>query len=210
MSEVFITFLFAATLLVISPGPSTALLLKNVPAQGIKKGFLNIAGIVAAINIHGLLALLGISSILLTSARVFVAVKIAGALYLFYLGVKAIIRSYSNEGKDLIIELSNQEKDSSTNGFAEGLFTNLLNPKPALFYMAVFTQLNLSDSSFIETYSYVLLHSLIAIIWYTTLVFSVNSLSNFLSSTDSFTKYTQRFTGIILIYFSFVLAMFKR
>jgi len=84
-----LSFTFIALLLVISPGPNGLLIAKTVPSQGKKAGFSNVLGFLAAFYLHGALSILGISVLLTKSAEVFLIVKVVGALYLSWIGVKS-------------------------------------------------------------------------------------------------------------------------
>ena len=84
------SFTFIAALLVMSPGPNGVLIAKTVPTSGAIAGFAKIAGFVAAFYLHGALSILGISFILVQSAQAFFIVKIAGAAYLCWIGLKAL------------------------------------------------------------------------------------------------------------------------
>lgn len=92
-SEV-VTFVFVASLLVMSPGPNGVLIAKTVPTSGRSAGFANVAGFVTAFYIHGALSILGVSIILVQSALAFTIVKYLGAAYLCWIGIKALYSVY--------------------------------------------------------------------------------------------------------------------
>src|SRR3546814_4392094 len=77
-------------LLVMSPGPNGVLIAKTVPTSGRAAGFANVAGFVAGFYLHGSLSIFGISLILLRSAEAFFVVKMLGAAYLCWIGIKAL------------------------------------------------------------------------------------------------------------------------
>jgi len=85
-----LSFVAVASLLVMSPGPNGLLIAKTVPTSGKLAGFANVAGFVAAFHFHGALSILGISAIFLASSSAFFVVKILGAAYLCWIGVKAL------------------------------------------------------------------------------------------------------------------------
>ncbi len=176
--ESLIAFICTITLLVVTPGSNTALLLKNVPVYGRGKGFLNLLGIVSAVNVHGLLAIFGVSSILLVSSILFSLLKIAGAIYLCIIGIQIIINSFKTGAKDKPNpdRKLRKRKTVFSHGYIEGLVTNLLNPKPALFYVAVFSQFFKSEAPFIEVYFLVLIHSTVALIWYSIVIIGIQQI----------------------------------
>ena len=89
-----LAFALVAALLVISPGPNGVLIAKTVPTSGRGAGFANVAGFVTAFYLHGALSILGISIILVQSATAFAIVKYLGAIYLCWIGVKALWEAY--------------------------------------------------------------------------------------------------------------------
>ncbi len=210
--ESIIAFTSTVTLLVVSPGPNTALILKNVPFHGKRKGILNVLGIVGAINIHGLFSMLGVSSILLASATLFSILKIAGAIYLCVLGIKTIVNSFraGNERNQKQNRLTQYNRMIFSSGFSEGFLTNLLNPKPALFYIAAFSQFFSFEASFLEIYFLVLIHSFVALLWYSTVVMGTQQLKGLFISNGSLSRYFQRATGAVFIYFGYLLATSRK
>ena len=92
-----------------SPGPNGALLLKTVPVSGKKHGYVNVMGVVAAFYLHGTLSVFGLSAIIVSSANLFFIVKLVGAIYLGYLGIKAIISAFNQPKSSTITTLQNKE-----------------------------------------------------------------------------------------------------
>ena len=87
--DILLTFATISLLLVISPGPNGVLILKTVPLHGKKSAMNNVLGIFSATYLHGILSFFGLSAIILSSAELFMIIKILGALYLFFLGIKS-------------------------------------------------------------------------------------------------------------------------
>lgn len=143
--EVFITYAFVSFFYVISPGPAVFLALHNGMTQDMKtvaiSSFANICGLflLSAISISGL------GAILSTSATLFLCVKIIGALYLVYLGIKQF-----KQAKKLKIQDENSQKKSQKSNkyyFMESFLLAVSNPKPIIFFIALFPQfLNLEKS----------------------------------------------------------------
>ena len=207
--ESLIAFTGMVTLLVISPGPNTFLIIKNVPLFGIKKGLLNVLGIVSAICIHGILATLGVSSIIVASATLFSLIKLLGALYLCFIGIRTILESYkrgsisANTSKNPI----STNKKVFGNAYTEGLLTNLLNPKPALFYLAIFSQFLHKESTFFDSCFLILIHSVIAFFWYSIIAVGLEKGKNTLLHGGALSKYFQRISGAVFVYFGLRLAI---
>lgn len=129
------TFLTAAVLLNISPGPDIAFILGQTAKKGVKAGFMAMFGIWTGAFIHVVLAALGLSAVLATSAIAFATVKWIGAAYLIWLGIQA----WRSKGTHLSIK----EKETSQRLikiFKQGVLVAVLNPKVAIFFLAFLPQ----------------------------------------------------------------------
>jgi threonine/homoserine/homoserine lactone efflux protein len=136
-------WLFVATgvLLNLTPGQDTLYILGRSIAQGRQIGVASALGISAGALVHTLAAALGLSAVLATSASAFVALKIVGAVYLVYLGVRMLMTRTAALGSTDIADLV----DIWT-AFRQGMLTNILNPKVALFFLALMPQFIEPDS----------------------------------------------------------------
>lgn len=128
-------FLLAGIILNLTPGSDTIYILSRSIAQGKKAGIYSVLGIISGVAIHTLLAALGLSAILATSAAAFMAVKIIGAVYLGYLGLTTLL---AKENK--LISLTDSTHITPQNIYFQGLLTNVLNPKVALFFLSFLPQ----------------------------------------------------------------------
>ncbi len=129
-------------MLTVTPGTDMALLAKNIFTRGKKGSSATIAGICSGLFVHATASALGLSAILAESARAFEVVKWAGAAYLFYLGMRALLRAWK-EPSSVSLEEAPQfwvKPLKWRASYLEGLFTNLLNPKVALFYLTFLPQ----------------------------------------------------------------------
>ena len=165
-----IGFVLIATLLVISPGPNGLLIAKTVATSGKKAGFANIAGFLAAFYLHGSLSVLGISVLLTKSADAFMVVKVLGAVYLGWIGVKSLLSAFRTTDNQQVT-LTKNSSQSVIKSFSEGLLTNALNPKVSMFYLAAFPQF-IPVGQHSVTYAFVLvsLHALINVMWFSSMV----------------------------------------
>jgi threonine/homoserine/homoserine lactone efflux protein len=128
-------FILSGILLNLTPGQDTLYIVGTSIAQGRRAGLLSVLGICSGACIHTLAAAFGLSAILATSATAFAVVKFAGAAYLVYLGVRMWFdRSVSSQHPVRFAQ------PNSRDIYRAGLFTNLLNPKVALFYLAFLPQ----------------------------------------------------------------------
>ena len=138
----YLAFAGIAAVLTITPGADMALVAKNVLTRGPKGSFATILGICSGLFVHATASALGLSAILARSARAFEIVKWAGAVYLFYLGVMALRRAVKSSAPASLerTEDAAKKREGWWGGYLEGLFTNLLNPKVALFYLTFLPQ----------------------------------------------------------------------
>jgi threonine/homoserine/homoserine lactone efflux protein len=130
----FLLFLGAATLLAIAPGPGMLYVLARTLAGGRREGILSSLGTFLGGMVHVVAAATGLSLVLATSATAFAVVKYAGAAYLVYLGFRMILSARRDE------EVSLPTVGARKSPFWQGIATEVLNPKTALFFMAFIPQ----------------------------------------------------------------------
>lgn len=203
--ETLLSFSLIATLLVISPGPNGVLIAKTVPTSGRAAGFANVAGFVAAFYLHGALAIMGVSVILTQSAQAFTAVKLAGAAYLTWVGVRALLAAWRGDTAGAKVTPATRRRGLAT-AFAEGFVTNALNPKVAIFYLAAFPQFIAPDAaSALPAAALVFIHSLINLIWFTLMVLALGRVSG-LARSAPVQRAIKGITGFIFVGFGLRLA----
>ena len=128
-------FIATAIILVITPGQDTFFILGRSLSGGRASGIAAALGISTGTVIHTFAAALGLSALLATSPQAFFAVKFAGAAYLIYIGVRALLtRANGLPGE------ATAGEDGRWSAFRQGIVTNLLNPKVALFFLALMPQ----------------------------------------------------------------------
>jgi threonine/homoserine/homoserine lactone efflux protein len=137
--ENYFGFIIAAIILNLTPGVDTIHILTRSVYQGKAAGFISVAGIMSGCVIHVFLTAFGLSAILSTSAFIFSLVKWAGAIYLIYLGIKALLE------KPLSFNAAPPESPDSNifnpgKIYRQGVLTNVLNPKVALFFLSFLPQ----------------------------------------------------------------------
>ena len=133
-------FLAAAMLITLSPGPDNLMVLSLGIARGRRHGMVFGLGCALGCLSHTLLAAAGISALLAASATAFLALKLAGGLYLVWLGVQALrSRGTQRQGG------SQGQQDGLAALFAKGLLANAINPKVVLFFLAFLPQFIVAD-----------------------------------------------------------------
>ncbi|MFK7945141.1 MAG: LysE family translocator [Paracoccaceae bacterium] len=201
-------FTLVATLLVISPGPNGVLVAKTVPTSGRAAGFANIAGFVSAFYLHGALAILGISVLLVQSAILFAMVKYLGAGYLCWIGVMALVSAWRGIEDGTEVEPAKRRR-TLLRAYAEGFLTNALNPKVSMFYLAAFPQfITVGDTSIWASFLLVFLHSLFNAAWFGAMVLLLARFAA-LASSGSFQRWLKGVTGTVFIGFGFKLATIR-
>lgn len=204
----FGAFLIAGILLNLTPGSDTMYILGRSISQGKKAGLLSALGISTGALIHTIFAALGLSIILAQSATAFNFVKYLGALYLIYLGIKAMTSKSSNEFK--LEEGSGLKNNRKI--YLSGILTNVLNPKIALFFLAFLPQFidpNYTNSAV----SFIVLGLTFVTtgtIWCLILALFSAKLSSRIKQNYKFKGWLDRFTGIIFIFLGIKLALLKK
>ncbi|MFB9326128.1 LysE family translocator [Paenibacillus aurantiacus] len=128
-------FLVSCILLNLIPGADTMYVLGRSVSQGRKAGVYSVFGIISGSVIHTLLVACGLSVILMKSLLVFNVIKIAGVVYLVYLGIRMLL----DRTKPASIEEGGQH-GNIRGVFVQGILTSLMNPKVSLFFLAFLPQ----------------------------------------------------------------------
>ncbi len=131
----FVLFLTAAVLLAVAPGPGMLYVLARSLAGGKREGVLSAIGTFFGGMVHVFAAALGVSIILAKSAIAFAAVKYVGAAYLCFLGVRMIL-----DARKDAVEMAPQDFAPKRNPLWQGVATEVLNPKTALFFLSFIPQ----------------------------------------------------------------------
>lgn len=127
-------FLASSLLLNLMPGPDSLLVMLRTGSQGWRAGLMAALGISSGVMVHVVCAALGLSALLAASAELFMLVKLVGALYLVYLGV-TMLRQRRQTARQSLGALPNLWQI-----YRQGVLTNVLNPKVALFFLAFMPQ----------------------------------------------------------------------
>ena len=136
-------FVVSGLLLNMMPGPDSLLIMLRSGSQGWRAGSMAALGIGTGTMVHVLAAALGLSALLSASAELFAVIKLMGALYLVYLGVSMLWQSGTSTSVDGAVALPAL---SYGRIFRQGLLTNVLNPKVALFFLAFVPQFIAPDA----------------------------------------------------------------
>lgn len=139
MTDSLLPFIGIAFVVIVAPGPDTALTIRNSVAAGRLGGIATAFGIVTGQLVWELATSAGLVAVLLASERVFHVIKLAGALYLIVLGARSLfaaLRSRAAGGA----AAGGGDVRRGRNAYAQGLLSNLGNPKMAVFFAGIFPQ----------------------------------------------------------------------
>jgi len=149
VSGSFASFCAVAVLVVVTPGPDTALTIRNTLAGGRRGGIFSALGIVTGQGAWTAATAAGLSALLVASGRGFLALKLVGAAYLVYLGARAIYAAFdANPRRDTTGRTASAP--SALAAYRQGLASNLANAKMAAFFTALLPQFAPRSASFID------------------------------------------------------------
>jgi RhtB (resistance to homoserine/threonine) family protein len=199
-------FLIAGILLNLTPGPDTVYILGRSVAHGREAGVASALGISLGSIFHTCAAALGLSAILATSALAFGAIKLLGAAYLIFLGIKMIL----DRRKQLSLP-SNFRRRTTIAAFRQGVLTNILNPKVALFFLAFLPQFidPASNAKVLAFLTLGLTFVTTGTIWCLILAWFASALSERLRTNETIAQWLNRTAGALFIFLGLRLATAK-
>ena len=200
-------FLAAAILLNLTPGPDNVYILGRSIAQGPEAGIASALGISVGTIFHTCAAALGLSAILLSSATAFGFIKLLGGAYLIFLGAKMIIDRSKPSGRPLHFR-----RYSNAAAFRQGILTNVLNPKVALFFLAFLPQF-IDPASGTKVFAFLFLGLTFVTtgtIWCLILAWFASAFSKRLRTNQTVAQWLNRTTGALFVFLGVHLATVKR
>src|SRR5437660_10541743 len=200
-------FLAEGILLNLTPGPDTVYILGRSIAQGREAAVASALGISLGSIFHTGAAALGLSAILATSALAFGTVKLIGGAYLIFLGIKMIL----DRRKQLRLP-SNFRRRTTLAAFRQGILTNILNPKVALFFLAFIPQFidpgsNAKIAAFI---SLGLTFVTTGTMWCLVLAWFASEFSKRLRTNETISQWLNRTAGALFVFLGVRLATVKQ
>ncbi|MBK7324953.1 MAG: LysE family translocator [Propionivibrio sp.] len=200
-------FAGAALLMVLTPGPNMVYLISRSISQGRMAGFISLLGVIAGFLVHMLAAATGLTALFLAVPLAYEILRWAGALYLLWLAWQAVRPSARSpfEAQDLPI-------DSTARLFLMGFLTNALNPKIAVFYLAIFPQFISPQHGPIFLQSVVLGLTQLCVSFSINLliVLSAASIATWFSRNPTWLAVQRYFMGFVLAAFAVRLALEQR
>jgi len=199
------SFLLAITLLTVSPGADTLLVLRRTTLGGWRAGVVASFGICCGLFVHALLSALGVALLIKSSEVAFLALKFAGSLYLILLGLQALIAALRQRS----LQLGNLQAKNLVQSFQQGFLNNLLNPKTLVFYLAFLPQfVNPAFSALLQSLMMAGLHFLIAMLWQSALAIAVNQVRKWLIRPLTL-RIIDGLTGVMFLLLGLSLALTK-
>ncbi len=175
------SFLLVVVLGAMSPGPDFVVVTRSALTGGRRAGMAAGLGIALGVFAWVVAIALGVAAVLTASAVAFTVVKLAGAAYLVVLGVKAWLAVRCGEYRDLT-ETTGARRLAAGAAFRQGLVTNLLNPKVAVYFLALLPQFLPADGSTLQTLELAAIATAGTVLWFVTLAVVVGALKRFFSA----------------------------
>ena len=207
MEARLIAFIGISAALIVVPGPDMVLIAKNVVMGGRRAGFMTAAGTMTGILVHAVAAVLGLSAIVATSAAAFTVVKLVGALYLVVLGIQALLEARATSTPH---DAGGPQTSSGRGSFMQGVLTNVLNPKVALFFLTFLPQFVEPQGPVIaQTLLLAAIFWLMGAAWLALYAAIIGRISTFLSR-PRVARAMQQISGVVLVGLGLRLAAERR
>ncbi|HLY72503.1 MAG TPA: LysE family translocator [Planctomycetota bacterium] len=202
-TQALLGFTAAAGLLTITPGLDTALVLRTAAVEGGRRALLAGIGVCLGCLVWGLAVSVGLGGLLAVSRLAYDVLRIAGAAYLIFLGIRLLSRPAPSLDLD-------SAGTAQANWFARGLLTNLLNPKVGVFYVTFLPQFVPSGAS-VTSLSMLLagIHAAEGFVWFALLVLATRPLTRWLKR-PGVAKGLDRVTGVVFVGFGVGLLLDRR
>lgn len=198
-------FIIAATLLTLTPGIDTAMVLRSVTAHGRHSALSASVGIAVGCLFWGAVVSIGLGAVLRASEVAYTIVKWLGAGYLIWLGYTILTKTHQH----ITVSDLHVHKESLKETFVRGFLSNLLNPKVGVFYITFLPQFVPANVN-VAGYSFFLaaIHVLLTLIWFSILIAASIPLSRLLHQ-PKVIKTMDKITGGVFIVFGIKLAVFS-
>lgn len=184
-------------LAVASPGPDFAFITKQSLAHDRRTAVLGAAGLGCAVLLHCTYSILGVGAVIANSILLFNVIKYIGALYLIFIGIKALFHR-----KNVVEEQGDAgAKDENlrpAKAFMTGFLCNALNPKATVFFLAVFVQVIDPSTTVVVRFAYALYMGLATFLWFSFLA-SIFTLAAVRKCIARWQSRIERFMGALLI-----------
>lgn len=192
--HLWLSFVVICLLGALSPGPSLALVIKNTVNGGITKGYATSISHGLGVALYAAITATGIAIIIVNTPIIFTLIQYAGAAFLLYLGVKSLLSKKSQFNQ---IEQDNAQ-ESNINGWRDGFLIAFLNPKLAIFFIALFSQFLNTESSEQQKVIMTLTVGTLDALWYCFVTFLLSK-GNIINKLKENSYIIDKVTGCFLI-----------
>jgi RhtB (resistance to homoserine/threonine) family protein len=204
-----LVFVGVAAIVIVVPGPDTAVVTKNVLVHGRRAAFGTSLGVSAGLSVWTLAAAVGVASVVRASALAFTLLKLIGALYLVWLGVQAL-RAAGHAASGARPSTTNKPAMGALGGFRQGLLSDLANPKIGIFFTSLLPQfVNPGHSVLLPFLALGAVFVLMTVVWLSAYCLIAARAAKTLQR-PRVKAAMDRVTGIVLIAFGFRLALEHR
>lgn len=204
IADNLIAFTLAATLLTLTPGLDTALILRTATVEGRKQGVRAALGINAGCLLWGAAVAFGLGALIAVSELAYNILKYCGAAYLAWLGLNMLLHPRQS------LAPAGEDGQRAGNWFLKGLMGNLLNPKVGIFYVSFLPQFIPQGQPLVAwTFGLVSIHVALGLLWAMLLIGATRPLAGLLRR-DKVIQWMDRATGLVFVLFAARLALGKR
>lgn len=190
----------------VSPGPNFCIVLRNSLSYSRQTGLFTALGVSLGTVVHLFYTLVGIGVLINQSPYLYLMIKDLGAAYLFYLGLSVLLSSFKNSaGLNLNVTRS-VAPISSFKALSQGFFTNVLNPRAALFFISLFSQFIKPSTPLMIKLAYGAINLSVTLGWFLLLVFLITG-KLLMSRIDRFRILIDRAIGGVLMMLSVILLL---
>ena len=199
----FLAGVAVLALLTVSPGADMALVAKITLQRGRRAAFVATAGICSGLLVHAAASALGLAVVLAASADAFTIVKLAGAAYLAYLGLRSLRASFREDGS-----VAAPPRRAAT-PYLQGLLSNVLNPKVAVFYLTFLPQfIDPAANVLAQSLVFAAIHAVLGILWLTLYAYVLARIAALFAR--GVRPWLERVTGVVLLSLGLRLALERR
>jgi len=191
-----LAFVVTCLLIIIVPGPSLAVMLTQSLRSGRAAGMATVAGNTMGLVVWATASALGLTALIRTSEIAFVVLKVAGAVYLGWLGVQSLLRSRREPAQ---LTDADQAKRSPLASLRAGFMTNVTNPKAAVLYLALLPQFLPPDGNpLVDTFVLAAVQMALSASYYTLVVLAIG-LARRVLSRPLVRRWMDRVSGVVLV-----------
>lgn len=201
--ENFLVFGITALVFIITPGLDTVFVLNKSISQGRSSGAYAALGINAGVMVHTLFAALGLSFLIAQSPYAFLAIKYLGAAYIIYIGIRQLITIDKSGSMIYPNPISSVKRN-----FISGFWTNVLNPKVALFFLAFFPQF-INPEQIKNPVPFLILglsYALMGVVWYLCLSYFAGAFAQKSHNNSKVSIWINKTSGVLFILMGIAIA----